>query len=159
LLPVLRRERWALVLDGAEVVQYETGPWFGRFVHPELGRLLEELAGAPLPGVVVLTTRFPLPELERRKHARTVALGGLDAASARGLLRSLGVQGEDADLDEAAAACGRHAKAVELLGTYVARYASGQACRHRELSVPPAAADDEEARVARVLTAHHAALA
>src|SRR5947209_13765339 len=41
LLPVLRRERWAVVLDGTEVVQYDGGPWFGRFVHPELGRLIE----------------------------------------------------------------------------------------------------------------------
>src|ERR1019366_7160017 len=33
LLPILRRERWALVLDGTEVVQHEQGAWFGRFVH------------------------------------------------------------------------------------------------------------------------------
>jgi len=25
--------------DGTEVVQHEQGEWFGRFVHPELGRL------------------------------------------------------------------------------------------------------------------------
>ena len=41
LLPTLRRERWALVLDGTEVVQHDGGPWFGRFAHPELGRLLQ----------------------------------------------------------------------------------------------------------------------
>src|SRR5262249_44812479 len=54
LLPRLRCERWALVLDGTEVAQYEGGAWYGRFLHPELGRLLEELAAEPLPGVVVL---------------------------------------------------------------------------------------------------------
>src|SRR5262245_40807893 len=32
LLPVLRRERWVLILDGTEVTQYESGPWFGRFL-------------------------------------------------------------------------------------------------------------------------------
>src|SRR6266436_6787493 len=36
LLPILRRERWAIVLDGTEIVQHEVGAWFGRFVHPEL---------------------------------------------------------------------------------------------------------------------------
>lgn len=160
LLPLLRRERWALVLDGAEVAQYESGPWFGRFVHPELGRLLEELASAPLPGVVVLTTRFPLSELERRKHARVLGLGGLDAASARALLASLGVHGTTAELDEAAAACGFHAKAVELLGTYLARTNKGDARRQVDLPDVPAAegASDEEHRVARVLAAHQAAL-
>ena len=46
LLPLLRGGRWVVVLDGAEVVQHDSGPWFGRFLHPELGRLLEELASA-----------------------------------------------------------------------------------------------------------------
>ncbi len=49
---MLRRERWAIVLDGTEVAQYDSGSWLGRFLHPELGRLLEELASEPLPGVV-----------------------------------------------------------------------------------------------------------
>src|SRR6185369_14960862 len=103
-----------LVLDGTEVVQHEQGAWYGRFLHPELGRLLEELAAEPMPGVVVLTTRFPLPTLERRRHARVLSLGSLDEESARGLLRSLGVQGTVAALDAVAAAGSGHAKAVEL---------------------------------------------
>jgi hypothetical protein len=160
LLPVLRRERWAVALDGTEVVQHDTGPWLGRFVHPELGRLLEELASAPMPGVVVLTTRFPLPTLERRRHARLIALGSLDAASARSLLRSLGVTGEDCELDGAAAACGFHAKAVELLGTYLVRFAGATAVGYQGLAdVPPAeGASDDEQRVARVLAAFQTAL-
>src|SRR4051812_8856378 len=83
LLPILRRERWALVLDGIEIAQHERGAWFGRFVHPELGRLLEELAARPLPGVVVLTSRFPLPTLETRTHTRVCSLDSLAPASAR----------------------------------------------------------------------------
>lgn len=160
LLPILRRERWALVLDGTEVVQYDGGPWFGRFLHPELGRLLEELASEPLPGVVLLTTRFPLPELERRRHARVVSLAGLDAASARALLTSLGVRGGDPDLDEAASAAGHHAKAVELLATYLRRFHGGDARQHRALPPPPRGADfsDEEQHVARVLAAYQEAL-
>ena len=38
LLPLFRRERWAVVLDGTEVVQHEGGDWFGRFMHPEFAR-------------------------------------------------------------------------------------------------------------------------
>ena len=49
LLPLLRRERWAIVLDGTEVAQYDSGSWLGRFLHPELGRLLEELAPSRCP--------------------------------------------------------------------------------------------------------------
>jgi hypothetical protein len=160
LLPQLRRERWAVVLDGTEVVQHDGGEWFGRYVHPELGRLVEELASAPMPGVVLLTTRFPLPELERRRHARVLALAGLDAVSARGLLRSLGVHGSEAELDEAASSCGFHAKAVELLGTYLRRFRAGEAVRQRELAASAGGEDlsAEERQVSRVLTAFQEAL-
>ncbi len=160
LLPQLRRERWVLIFDGAEVAQQESGPWFGRFVHPELSRLLEELAMAPLPGVVVLTTRFPLPELERRRHARIVSLSGLDADSACGLLQSLGVTGSSVDLNAAADACGRHAKAVELLGTFLVKFHDGAAAGHRQLREPSLTPDasDEEQKVARVLSAYAEAL-
>jgi tetratricopeptide (TPR) repeat protein len=160
LLPLLRRERWAIVLDGTEVAQHDSGSWLGRFVHPELGRLLEELASEPLPGVVALTTRFPLPTLTTRRHAHLLALDALDADSARALLASLGVRGSTAELDEAAAIGGHHAKAVELLGAFLVRYHHGDARQHREL--PEVAyeegSSDEEQRVARVLAAYQQAL-
>ncbi len=147
LLSVLRRERWAVVLDGAEVVQYEEGPWRGRFLHPDLARLLEELASAPMPGVVVLTTRFDLPTLQRRPAFRQVSLDRLDPVSARALLASLGVTSDDQDLDTLAAAAGRHAKAVELLGTYCMRFPSAI----RPIRPISEQADDEEISVVRVL--------
>ncbi len=154
LVPILQKERWAVVLDGTEVVQHETGAWFGRFVHPELGRLLEELAVAPLPGLVVLTSRFPLPDLEKRRHARVLSLSTLDAASGRGLLKCLGVRGADADLEAVAQACGLHAKAVELLGTYLSRFHDGDVQKVRAL---PTLTDEgtsaEEVQVGRVLAA------
>src|SRR5262249_2973566 len=102
LLPIMQSERWALILDGTEVVQHEEGAWRGRLIHPELGRLLEELASAPMPGVVVLTSRFPLPQLEKRLHVRVVSLASLDSASGQALLKSLGVHGSPQDLAEAA---------------------------------------------------------
>jgi hypothetical protein len=160
LLPRLRRERWAVVLDGTEIVQHDAGSWFGRFVHPELARLLEELASEPLPGVLVLTTRFPLPTLASRRHARVLSLSSLDAASARALLGSLGVRGTEGELDAAAASCGFHAKAVELLGTYLVRFQNGTAARQAELPnvLSDEGASDEERHVARVLAAFQGAL-
>jgi hypothetical protein len=159
LLPVLRHECWAVVLDGAEVVQHESRDWYGRFLHPELGRLLEELATEPLPGVVVLTTRFPLPTLRRRRFARLVDLTALDAPSARALLRSVGVVGADPELDEAAGIVGMHAKGVELLGTWLAEFHHGRATSYRVLpdGDDPSAAVEERG-VAQVLAAFRSAL-
>jgi hypothetical protein len=158
LLPILRRETWVFILDGAEVVQHETGAWFGRFAHPELARLLEELATEPMPGVVVVTSRFPLPNLEKRRHARLIDLSTLDTASARELLRSLGVHGGEDELDEAVGAVGGHAKGVELLGSWLAHFRGGLASRSRELPEVAFQNETEESRVARVLLALRTAL-
>src|SRR5262245_44375545 len=160
LLPRLRQERWALVLDGTEVVQHEAGSWRGRFIHPELGRLLEELASEPMPGVVVVTTRFELPTLEKRRHARLLSLSTLDLESAGLLLESLGVNGTHSAVEAAARSCGCHAKAVELLGTYLARYRQGAATAQTALApVEDNQASDEERHVARILSAFQTALA
>lgn len=154
LLPLLRGERWAIVLDGTEVVQHEEGDWFGRFVHPELGRLIDELASAPTPGVLALTSRFPLPTLAHRRYAKLVALGTLDLDSAAGLLLSLGVRGSPDELSAAAQSCGLHAKAVELLGTYLVRFHDGAAERQGLLpAVESAGASAEELHVSRILAA------
>jgi tetratricopeptide (TPR) repeat protein len=159
LLAVLRRERWAVVLDGAEVVQYEEGPWSGRFLHPDLGRLLEELASAPTPGVVALTTRFELPTLQRRPAFRQVTLASLDALSASELLRSLGARGTEPELDALAERAGRHAKAVELLGTYLTRFRNGDAAAWlREAQAAGQKETDVESSVAGVLALFQQAL-
>ena len=160
LLPLLRRERWAIVFDGTEVTQYDSGSWLGRFLHPELSRLLEELSSEPLPGVVVVTTRFPLPTLTTRRYSHLISLSSLDAESARALLSSLGVQGESALLDDVASAGGHHAKAVELLGTFLVRFHRGDARRYRDLPELPRGegVSEEEHRVARVLAAYQQAL-
>jgi hypothetical protein len=160
LLPRLRHERWAIVLDGTEVVQHEQGEWFGRFVHPELGRLIDELASGAMPGVLVLTSRFPLPTLAHRRHGLALSLATLDLASGVGLLRSLGVSGDDEALAQAARSCGLHAKAVELLGTYLVHFRGAEVGRHRGLvEVREDGASAEELHVARVLRAFRVALA
>jgi hypothetical protein len=160
-LPILGSRRWVVLLDGTEVVQYDAGPWVGRFLHPELGRLLEELASAPRPGVTLVTSRFALPDLDRRPNARVISLTGLDPASGRALLVTLGVRGSESELDSAAGWAGLHAKAVELLGTYLAQFCDGDAAAHRKLPDRPRleGTSDEEHHVTRVMAAYQAVLA
>ena len=145
LLATLRRERWAVVLDGAEVVQHE-GTWHGRFLHPDLGWLLAELANEPTPGVVILTSRFATPELTARPHFRAVALDRLSPAAAHSLLGQVGVTADEATRLHMAQVAGFHAKAVELLGTLQVAHAAAIP------DVSPAEHDLETA-VGRVLEA------
>jgi hypothetical protein len=156
----LREGRWVVLLDGTEVVQYDAGPWIGRFFHPELGRLLEELASGPQSGVTLITSRFSLPDLARRPFARVISLSTLDAVSATNLLVSLGVHGSVVEIEDAARWAGLHAKAVELLGTYLAQFAAGSACAFRDLPDPPRLEgnSDEEHHVTRVVAAYQACL-
>lgn len=154
LLARLRSERWAIVFDGTEVVQHEQGAWRGRFVHPELGRLIETLAEESMPGVVAMTTRFELPTLATRRHARLMSLGTLDDESAALLLTHMGVHGSVEQLQKVVRAAGGHAKAVELAGAWLVRFHGGDAAEERRLPpLPEIDASAEERHVLRVLTA------
>src|SRR5262249_45544073 len=94
-----------------------------------------------------------------RRHARLLSLSTLDAVSARSLLVNLGVHGDDANVDQAAAAAGLHAKAVELLGTYLVRFHRADARGHRHLpQLALADASAEELHVARVRAAFRQSL-
>jgi tetratricopeptide (TPR) repeat protein len=102
-----------------------------------------------------------VPTLVGRRHARVLSLSTLDVESAVALLRSLGVRGGDDVCEAAARAAGLHAKAVELLGTWLVRFHAGDAARHDRLpSLAANAADvsDEERHVLRVLDVFHTAL-
>jgi hypothetical protein len=109
--------------------------------------------------VLALTTRFDLPTLASRRHAVLRSLSTLDVESGVQLLRSLGVRGNEEALAAGVAAAGGHAKAVELLGTWLVRYHGGDAAAIDKL--PPLMAgegSDEERHVLRILTAFHQTL-
>jgi hypothetical protein len=98
--------------------------------------------------------------LSHRSHFRSLRPGGLDPASSRDLLKSFGVVGTEAELDEAIAACQAHPKAVELLGVYLARYRAGSVGAWRDLPTiaDGGGASPEELGVLRVLSALDAVL-
>src|SRR5207302_1674245 len=84
-----------------------------------------------------------------------VSLSTLDVDSGIGLLRALGVRGDEPWLAEAARACGLHAKAVELLGTYLVHYRAGEAEHYHDLpALALEGASAEDNHVSRVLEAH-----
>ncbi len=126
-----------------------------------LAVLLEELASGPQAGVTVLTTRFPLPDLERRPTCRIVNLATLTPEDSRSLLTSLGVRGKEGELDAAALGGRVHAKAVELLATWLVRFHAADAKALRALPESPFLIDasPEEIHVLRVLCAFQLTLA
>ena len=133
-------ERSLLILDGLEKLQLERP--VDRRVHggltsPALRQLLLGLAQVPGALRAVVTTRFPLTDLESEianPRVTTLDLDALTRPQARALLRRRGVgYGTDRDLDMILDHYGAHALTVDHLGRVIATYLDGDARRFREL--------------------------
>lgn len=147
-----------LVLDGLERVQRqeETGA-FGQIEDPLLRGLLSRIAEGNTPATVLVTSRFPLTDLEAvpgRRYAR-LDVGGLEPAAARTLLRQRGVQGDEAALDELIDAYGAHALTLDHLGGVIGQFLGGDPRRAPEApGLTEAGRDRQALRLARLLRAY-----
>jgi len=127
--------RTLLVLDGLEPLQNPPGPQEGRLREPSLQALLRELA-AFNTGLCVITTRTPVADIS--DHERTSALRRslepLASDAGAKLLRALGVNGHEAELQNASDEFRGHCLALTLLGSYLADAYSGDIRCREEVS-------------------------
>ena len=140
LAELARRERTLLVLDGMEPLQSSSDFERGKVQDPALATLIRELARENA-GLCVITTRECVTDLD--SFAATAGQKDLEQISAeagRALLRVGGVQGSDAELEEAARGFGLHALALNLLAAYlheITGHAISHAAEIPDLDVPP----------------------
>lgn len=134
LADLVRGQPTLLILDGLEPLQTPPGPDEGRLVDPALQALLGEL-GYHNPGLLLITTRLPVADLDRFQGngADRLDLERLSPAAGAALLEALGAQGTAAEREEAAAAFGGHALALTLLGGYLRDRLGGDIRRWREV--------------------------
>lgn len=128
---LIQRERVLLLLDGLEPLQDPPNVNKGRFKDKGLAELVKVLASQNA-GLVVLTTRQEIPELEG--HGALVINRPLDQLSEPAgaeLLVELGVRGRQRELEEAVRAVDGHALSVTLLGAYLTEICGGD-IRHRD---------------------------
>ncbi|MBI1381810.1 MAG: hypothetical protein GC161_12070 [Planctomycetaceae bacterium] len=142
LAALIRQHRTLLVLDGIEPLQYPPGdPQAGRLKDPGLEALLRELA-ADNPGLVIVTTREHLTNLEGHATTEERKLDKLPKEAAVALLRDLRIVGTDEELHAAWQAASGHALTLSLLGRYIADAYEDRDIRHyREVKFE--AADQE----------------
>ncbi|MFM7833187.1 MAG: hypothetical protein ACKPJD_15460, partial [Planctomycetaceae bacterium] len=106
---LVRQQRTLLVLDGIEPLQYPPGdPQAGRLKYPGLETLLKALAFSN-PGMVVITSRESLTDIESFATAAEKKLDRLPVAAGVQLLRHLQLAGTDQELAAAWQAAGGHA--------------------------------------------------
>ncbi|HZW29835.1 MAG TPA: hypothetical protein VFF52_03955, partial [Isosphaeraceae bacterium] len=153
-----------LVLDGLERVQRQEsqgpGP-FGQIEDPLLRGLLTRIAEGAGRTTALVTSRFPLTDLEpfRDRGYRHLSVEGLSPPAALALLRRHGVRGDDATLAELVESYGAHALTLDHLGGLIGQFLGGDPRRAPE--APPITSprhDRQALRLARLLDAYQAHL-
>ena len=124
----LREERVLLLLDGVEPLQDEAGA----LRDSSLKALLQELDTANC-GLVICTTRVRIDIPDDAPRVLSIDLDNLTAEQGAQYLRSLKVEGSDAELRKASKEYGNHALALTLLGTYLADFHDHDISRRMEI--------------------------
>ena len=153
----LKETRTLLLLDGIEPLQSLPDVDKGRLKDKGLQRLIQDLALGH-PGLVVITSRQHLPELENRNEpaVRSRALDSLSPRAGAHLLRHLGCWGAKTDMQKAVEEVQGHALSVTLLGTYIDAVEAGDIARRDHLGLQDIvdtpeelAASEQTARLAK----------
>jgi hypothetical protein len=144
---LIRRQKTLLILDGL-ALQYPPGELHGRLRDQGMQALLRELARLN-PGLCMVTTRFPLADLEQftKTSVREIPLEHLSPEAGAQLLKSLGVRGTEAELRKAAGEFKGHALALNLLGSFLVAVYDGE-IRKRDL-IPHLTEEEEHGGHAR----------
>jgi tetratricopeptide (TPR) repeat protein len=139
---LIRQHRTLLILDGIEPLQYPPNdPQAGRLKDPALETLLRELA-ADNRGLVVITTREHLTDIDKLATTEEQKLDKLAKEAAVALLRHLQIVGTDEELHAAWQDAGGHALTLSLLGRFIADAYDDRDIRHYH-EVKFEAADEE----------------
>jgi hypothetical protein len=135
LAKLIAHRRTLLVLDGLEPLQNPPGPREGGVREPSLQALLRELA-AFNTGLCVITTRTPIADIadHERSSAPRRSLEHLSGDAGAKLLRALGVNGDEAELQTASDEFRGHCLALTLLGSYLTDAYHGDIRRREEVS-------------------------
>jgi len=120
LAELIKAQRTLLILDGLEPLQSPPPVETGKIKDPGLTSLLRELARQN-PGLVVISTRLAVDDLKDFKDstAKEIDLDSLSDESGAAYLKYLGVDGTDAERQQASHDFGGHALALTLLGRYL----------------------------------------
>uniref|UniRef100_UPI003AA836AA hypothetical protein n=1 Tax=Candidatus Electronema sp. JM TaxID=3401571 RepID=UPI003AA836AA len=125
LAELVRRQRTLLLLDGLEPLQYPLGGAMnGALKDKGLISLCSQLA-ADNNGLLLISSRQQVMELNGRPHQRQHELKPLSEEAGLALFHHAGIKGEDAEITATVKAYGGHALSLTLLATYLTEYEHG----------------------------------
>lgn len=144
---LIRKEPTVLILDGLEPLQHQVREFRGRIRDKGIRHLLVLLAKQNT-GLCLVTSRVAIEDLVEFKgsHAE-ILVEKLDEVAGRELLKTLGVDGPDQQLENAARELNGHCLALTLLGNLLRRRFNGDVRRRDQLG--PLLHDPEQGGHAR----------
>jgi tetratricopeptide (TPR) repeat protein len=147
-----------LLLDGLErVQQQESTGNYGRVDDPLLRSLLIRITEGLGKTTVLVTSRFPLTDLESvsGEAYQSLSVGGLERNAAQSLLLQRGVKGDENALAKLIETYGAHALTLDHLGGLLGQFLDGDPTRAPELPALATSSGDRQAlRLARLLRAY-----
>ena len=155
-LDYLRAQPICLVLDGLEVLQERPGETgYGALLAPDLRELADGLCRRQ-DGLLLLTSRFPFPDLTAHlgRGLLSLELGSLSPADGAALLVQLAVEGSPVERAEASRHLYGHPLALPLFAHEVVRETGGDPVRRISLVFDEAALGDDdplESKIKRLL--------
>jgi tetratricopeptide (TPR) repeat protein len=142
--------RYLFVLDGLEVMQHQEGDQYGFLQSNDLRDLLTFFARPDNQSFCLITSRAPMLDLMDYTTYTHRDVDRLSEEDGRALLRRLGVQGSDAELNKVVADWDGHALTLSILAAYLAERFNGDI--HHLADIPiPTADEPRYERVHRVL--------
>ncbi|HLO16097.1 MAG TPA: trypsin-like peptidase domain-containing protein [Anaerolineales bacterium] len=142
--------RYLFVLDGLEVIQHQEGDQYGLLQTNDLRDLLTFFASPDNQSFCLITSRAPLLDLMEYTTYTHRDVDRLSEDDGHALLRRLGVNGSDAELNKVVADWDGHALTLSILAAYLAERYKGDIKHLADIPVPTADEPRYE-RVHRVL--------
>jgi tetratricopeptide (TPR) repeat protein len=159
-----------LVMDGLERIQSKEDHRRGELEDTQLKRFIRSLAGGKGNARALVTSRFPLVDLQPWVGAghRSIRLDDLERPVAYEVLRAWQVKGDDAALarlleplnaDTRKPSGSYHALSVAVLGSYIGNFLEGDPGESLQFSLDDAEGEDPKAKkLGRILEQYASAL-
>ncbi|MBI4721897.1 MAG: hypothetical protein HY769_02685 [Candidatus Stahlbacteria bacterium] len=117
-----------IILDGLEEMQKQgTGDEIGKMIHRELAELLRYLSDTPISGLCLITTRYPLRDLDQWHGStyKTLPLIDLSISDALAMFERRRVKGKEENIKEVIERYKGHALSLTSLSGFLNRYYDG----------------------------------
>ncbi|MBK9050051.1 MAG: trypsin-like peptidase domain-containing protein [Chloroflexi bacterium] len=123
---MLSNGNYLFVLDGLEILQHQDGDEYGLLRSNDLRTFLHLFAAPGHHSFCLVTSRAPLLDLMAYTTYTHRDVSRVTPEDGRKLLRALGVEGRDGELDRVVNQWDGHALTLSLVGTYVQEWQGGK---------------------------------